>query len=313
MRQPETLLEIDNLSVGFGRGKKLYIAVQDINFAIYKGETFGIVGESGSGKTTLGRTIMRLYNPMKGEVRYDGKRITGRLPKSEDKALTRKIQMIFQDPMSSLNERAKVDYIITEGLLGRKDVSKEEALEAAKSAMASVNLPWDFASRYPHEFSGGQRQRIGIARALVMEPEFIVADEPIAALDMSIRAQILNLMSSLQRERGLTYMFISHDLSVMRYFCDRIAALHKGKVVELASAETMFSKPLHPYTAALVNAIPQPDPTIQRSKHHVAYDETLEHDYSKQQPSFREIETGHFVLANDKEAIKYEKIAKGQL
>ena len=217
----EKLLEIRHLSVRFGRRRKPFTAVDDVSFDIYRGETFGLVGESGSGKTTIGRAIIRVCQASEGEILYRGERISGKIPKSLDRALTRKIQMIFQDPMASLNERAKVSYIVSEGIY-RSDGKRERA-EKVSQALRDVGLLPEFAGRFPHEFSGGQRQRIGIARALVMQPEFIIADEPISALDVSIRAQVLNLLSDLQKEHALTYLFISHDLSVMRFICDRIA------------------------------------------------------------------------------------------
>ena len=228
----EVLVEVKNLEVTYGSGRKAYKAVKNANFTIYKGETFGLVGESGSGKTTIGRAIMRILPTSGGEVFYKGQKINGKISHALDKQVIKEIQMIFQDPQSSLNERAKVSYIVGEGLL-------------------DVGLLPEFASRFPHEFSGGQRQRIGIARALIVEPEFIIADEPISALDMSIRAQVLNLLRHLQKERGITYLFIAHDLSVMRYISDRIAVIHKGDIVELADAEELVTHAIHPYTRSL--------------------------------------------------------------
>ena len=212
----EVILSVRDLKVAFGNRRHRFEAVKGVSFDVYKGETFGIVGESGSGKTTIGRSVIRVYPATSGSIRFHGQEITGHISKALDRDITNKIQMIFQDPMASLNERAKIDYIVSEGLLGR-GLSREEIRARVDKALADVGLLPEFASRFPHEFSGGQRQRIGIARALVMNPEFIIADEPISALDVSIRAQVLNLMSQLQRERGLTYLFISHDLSVMRF------------------------------------------------------------------------------------------------
>ena len=213
--------------------------------------------------------------------------------------------MIFQDPMASLNERAKVEYIVSEGLynLGGR-VSEEERRKRVAQALSDVGLLPEFASRFPHEFSGGQRQRIGIARALIMEPEFIIADEPISALDVSIRAQVLNLMAELQRRRGLTYLLISHDLSVMRFICDRIAVIHLGRIVELSSTEKLFAHPLHPYTRALLSAIPLPDPAAEKRKVLEVYDPSCHH-YEADPPTWMEIEPGHFVLANQEELEKY--------
>ena len=301
----EKLLEIRHLSVRFGRRRKPFTAVDDVSFDIYRGETFGLVGESGSGKTTIGRAIIRVCQASEGEILYRGELISGKIPKSLDRALTRKIQMIFQDPMASLNERAKVSYIVSEGIY-RSDGKRERA-EKVSQALRDVGLLPEFAGRFPHEFSGGQRQRIGIARALVMQPEFIIADEPISALDVSIRAQVLNLLSDLQKEHALTYLFISHDLSVMRFICDRIAVIHLGKIVELADTETLFEHPLHPYTRALLSAVPMPDPIGEKNKHLLVYDPSC-HDYTTDKPAFVEIEPGHFVYANQKEQNEYREM-----
>ena len=271
----EVLVEVNHLNVTYGSGKKAYEAVQDANFKIYKGETFGLVGERGSGKTTIGRAILRII---------------------------KEIQMIFQDPQSSLNERAKVSYIVGEGLQNvRPDLSTAQQEEKVRQALLDVGLLPEFASRFPHEFSGGQRQRIGIARALIVEPEFIVADEPISALDMSIRAQVLNLLRRLQKERGITYLFIAHDLSVMRYISDRIAVIHKGRIVELAGAEELTAHAIHPYTRSLLSAIPMPDPRRERQKKLLVYDSAM-HDYSREAPQWRELRPEHFVLCSAAEA-----------
>ena len=300
----EVLLHVEDLKVTFGSKRNLFTAVGGVSFDIYKGETFGLVGESGSGKTTIGRAIIRIHPTAGGKVVYRGQQINGKISKELDREVTRKLQMIFQDPMASLNERAKVDYIISEGLYNLGGISAAERKERVQKALADVGLLPEFASRFPHEFSGGQRQRIGIARALIMEPEFIIADEPISALDVSIRAQVLNLLAQLQKERGLTYLFISHDLSVMRFICDRIAVIHKGLLVELADCEKLFAHPLHPYTRALLSAIPQPDPVRERNKQLEIYDPRM-HDYSVDKPVWEEIEEGHFVLGNQKELAEY--------
>lgn len=305
----QPLVEVDDLRVDFGSHRHPFHAVRGVTFHINKGETFGLVGESGSGKTTIGRAIIRVNPVAGGEVRYQGKRISGKISAEEDKALTRKIQMIFQDPMASLNERAKVDYIVSEGLLNLgRNLTREEREEKVARALEDVGLLPEFASRFPHEFSGGQRQRIGIARALIMEPEFIIADEPISALDVSIRAQVLNLMSKLQKERGLTYLFIAHDLSVVRFISDRIGVIYKGQLMELASSEQLFTNPLHPYTNALLSAIPMPDPVRERDKKLVVYDPSCHH-YEKEKPAWTEFEPGHFVLANERELDGYRKKA----
>ena len=303
----EPLLQVRDMEVTFGKGKKKFVAVKGVTFDIYKGETFGLVGESGSGKTTIGRAIIRINPISAGEVTFKGQRISGKISRQLDKQVTQKIQMIFQDPMASLNERAKVDYIVSEGLINvHPNISKEEREAAVSKALSDVGLLPEFASRFPHEFSGGQRQRIGIARSLIMEPEFIIADEPISALDVSIRAQVLNLMSKLQKERGLTYLFIAHDLSVMRFICDRIAVIHKGIIVELSETEKLFAHPLHPYTRALLSAIPMPDPESERGKVLEVYDPSCHH-YETDKPVWTEIEPGHFIMANQEELAEYRK------
>ena len=303
----EPLLSVKNLTVQFGKRRHPFTAVNNVSFDIYRGETFGLVGESGSGKTTIGRAIIRVAPTAGGDVIYRGQKINGKISKALDREVTQKIQMIFQDPMASLNERAKVDYIVSEGVYKRLDKAERKA--QVDKALTDVGLLPEFASRFPHEFSGGQRQRIGIARALIMQPEFIIADEPISALDVSIRAQVLNLLSDLQKERGLTYLFISHDLSVMRFICDRIAVIHKGKIVELAETEKLFRHPLHPYTRALLSAVPLPDPIGERNKQLLVYDPSM-HDYSKDAPVWTEIEPEHFVLGNQKELDEYREALK---
>ena len=303
----EPLLQVRDMEVTFGKGKKKFVAVKGVTFDIYKGETFGLVGESGSGKTTIGRAIIRINPISAGEVTFKGQRISGKISRQLDKQVTQKIQMIFQDPMASLNERAKVDYIVSEGLINvHPNISKEEREAAVSKALSDVGLLPEFASRFPHEFSGGQRQRIGIARSLIMEPDFIIAYEPISALDVSIRAQVLNLMSKLQKERGLTYLFIAHDLSVMRFICDRIAVIHKGVIVELSETEKLFAHPLHPYTRALLSAIPMPDPESERGKVLEVYDPSCHH-YETDKPVWTEIEPGHFIMANQEELAEYRK------
>lgn len=305
----EILLEIKNLRVEFGTRKtNKFVAVDDVSFHIYKGETFGLVGESGSGKTTIGRAIIRINEISGGEIFFRGKKISGNIDSELDKEITRRIQMIFQDPMASLNERAKVDYIVSEGLYNLKNYkSEEERKEKVARALLDVGLLPEFASRFPHEFSGGQRQRIGVARALIMEPEFIIADEPISALDVSIRAQVLNLLSELQHKKGLTYLFIAHDLSVVRFITDRLAVIHKGKIVELAETEELFKNPLHPYTRALLSAIPLPDPKREKKKKLEIYNPNI-HDYSIDKPKWVEINPGHYILGNNKEINNYRKI-----
>ena len=310
MAERQKLLEVDHIRVEFGKKRHPFVAVDDVSFDIYQGEIFGLVGESGSGKTTIGRAIIRANPLAAGEIRLNGKRISGRLSPTEDRQVTRDVQMIFQDPMDSLNERAKVGYIVAEGLYAPgRHYTEEERREKVNQALSDVGLLPEFASRFPHEFSGGQRQRIGIARALVLDPQFIVADEPISALDMSIRAQVLNLLAKLQKERGLTYLFVAHDLSVVRFICDRIAVIHKGVLVELAETEKLFAHPLHPYTRALLSAIPLPDPAREKNKKLEVYDPT-QHDYSVDKPSWVEIEEGHMIWGNEKEIGKYREMLR---
>ena len=292
----EILLEVKNLSVVFGKNKsKAFTAVDDVSFNIYKGETFGLVGESGSGKTTIGRAIARINESAAGDIFFKGKKINGKISKELDREVTRKIQMIFQDPMASLNERAKVDYIVSEGLYNLKNFKNEvERKSKVEKALLDVGLLPEFSSRFPHEFSGGQRQRIGISRALIMEPELIIADEPISALDVSIRAQVLNLLAALQKEKGLTYLLIAHDLSVVRFTSDRLAIIHKGKIVELAETENLFNNPVHPYTRALLSAIPIPDPRIERKRVIEVYDPSF--DEAGGEDVWTQVEPEHFVL-----------------
>ena len=303
----EVLLSVKHVDVSFDIGDvKLFRAVKDANFDIYKGETFALVGESGSGKTTLGRAIMRINELSKGEITFKGKRISGKISKEDDKEVIRSIQMIFQDPAASLNERATIEYCVSEGLYNfhlYKD--EEERIAKVDAALESVGLLPEHKSRYPHEFSGGQRQRVGIARAMIMEPELIVADEPISALDVSIRAQVLNLMNKLKAERDLTYLFIAHDLSVVRFISDRIAVIHLGRIVEIAETEELFKHPLHPYTISLLSSVPMPDPIIEKVKKPIVYDES-KRDHSGEKPVLQEIRPGHFVFANDREMKEYE-------
>ena len=303
----ENLLEVHDLWVEYRTSRGAVKAVNGLNLNIAMGETLGLVGETGAGKSTTAFGIMRILPdpPAKitgGEILYKGQKINGRISRQLDRQIIKEIQMIFQDPQSSLNERAKVSYIVGEGLQNvRPDLSTAQQEEKVRQALLDVGLLPEFASRFPHEFSGGQRQRIGIARALIVEPEFIVADEPISALDMSIRAQVLNLLRRLQKERGITYLFIAHDLSVMRYISDRIAVIHKGRIVELAGAEELTAHAIHPYTRSLLSAIPMPDPRRERQKKLLVYDPAM-HDYSREAPQWRELRPEHFVLCSAAEA-----------
>ena len=303
----EKLVEIKDLEISFGEGKKKFVAVKNANFFINRGETFSLVGESGSGKTTIGRAIIGLNDTSKGDIIFDGKKINGKKSRQESAEIVRKIQMIFQDPAASLNERATVDYIISEGLYNYHLFENEEdRVQKVKNIIQEVGLLAEHLTRYPHEFSGGQRQRIGIARALVMQPDFVIADEPISALDVSVRAQVLNLLKKFQKELGLTYLFIAHDLSVVRFISDRIAVIYKGVIVEVAETEELFNNPIHPYTQSLLSAVPIPDPILERKKVLKVYDPE-QHDYSADKPEMVEIKPGHFVWANQKEVQKYKE------
>ena len=307
----EVILSIRHVDVTFETGhKKKLRAVKDANFDIYKGETFALVGESGSGKTTLGRAIMRINPCSAGEIVFEGKRISGKISREEDRNVVRNIQMIFQDPAASLNERATIEYCISEGLYNfhlYKD--EEDRIAKVDRALESVGLLPEHKSRYPHEFSGGQRQRVGIARAMIMDPKFIVADEPISALDVSIRAQVLNLMNKLKAERNLTYLFIAHDLSVVRFIADRIAVIHLGEIVEIAESETLFKYPMHPYTVSLLSAVPMPDPLVEKNRKHIVYDPS-QLDQSGEPREMRELRPGHFVFCTSNEFARYEEKIK---
>ena len=303
----EKLVEVKDLEISFGEGKKKFVAVKNANFFINRGETFSLVGESGSGKTTIGRAIIGLNETSKGEIFFDGKQINGKKSRKESSEIISKIQMIFQDPAASLNERATVDYIISEGLYNyHLFENEEERIQKVKNIIHEVGLLSEHLTRYPHEFSGGQRQRIGIARALVMQPDFVIADEPISALDVSVRAQVLNLLKKFQKELGLTYLFIAHDLSVVRFISDRIAVIYKGVIVEVAETEELFNNPIHPYTKSLLSAVPIPDPILERKKVLKVYDPD-QHDYSVEKPEMVEIKPGHFVWANKTEVENYKK------
>jgi oligopeptide transport system ATP-binding protein len=303
MAQQEKLLEIKNLKQYFNEGKVNEVkAVDNVSFDIFKGEVMGLVGESGCGKSTTGRTIIRLYDATGGEVLYDGVNVHGKKSKKQLKEFNRKMQMIFQDPYASLNPRLKIADVIAEGIdIHGLANSKKERMEQVYELLETVGLNKEHANRYPHEFSGGQRQRIGIARALAVQPEFIIADEPISALDVSIQAQVVNLMKKLQKEKNLTYLFIAHDLSMVKYISDRIGVMYFGKMVELAPADELYKNPLHPYTQSLLSAIPAPDPISERTRKRKSYD-PASHNYEPNEPvEFREVTPGHFVLCSEKE------------
>ncbi len=304
----EILLSIKDVDITFGKGDNAVRAVKNASFDIYKGETFSLVGESGSGKTTIGRAVIRVNPCAKGDIFYKGVKISGKLPRSLNREVIRNIQMVFQDPAASLNERATVDYIVSEGLYNFKLFENEkDRVKKVEQIIEEVGLLPEHLTRYPHEFSGGQRQRIGIARAMVMEPELVVADEPISALDVSIRAQVLNLLKKFQKERNVTYLFIAHDLSIVRFISDRIGVIYKGNIVEVAEAEELFNYPLHPYTRSLISAIPIPDPKLEKKKALFSYDPSI-HDYSEDEPQLVCIGHGHYVYGNTKEIEEYKNI-----
>ncbi len=304
----EVLLSIKHIDITFGKGDNAVRAVTDASFDIYRGETFSLVGESGSGKTTIGRAVIRVNPLAAGEIDYKGERISGKISHALDREVIRNVQMVFQDPAASLNERATVDYIISEGLYNFHLFENEaDRVQKVENMINAVGLLPEHLTRYPHEFSGGQRQRIGIARAMVMEPELVVADEPISALDVSVRAQVLNLMKKFQQEKHLTYLFIAHDLSVVRFISDRIGVIYKGRIVEVASSQELFDFPLHPYTHSLISAIPIPDPKLEKHKILYTYDPSI-HDYSVDKPEFVNIGHDHWVYGNKKEIEEYKAL-----
>ena len=367
----EVILSLNHIDITFGKGRKLFKAVSDVSFDIYKGETVALVGESGSGKTTIGRAVVRINPLSAGYIKFKDEIINGKLspeefdaykakidekikavneeyepkitadpnnkelikeknnqiklleetlscakgkiPYQKRREYIRKIQMVFQDPTASLNERTTIDYIVSEGLNAFHLYKDErERVEKVEKIIQDVGLLPEHLTRYPHEFSGGQRQRIGLARSIVMEPEFIVADEPISALDVAIRAQVLNLLKKFQNERGLTYLFIAHDLSIVRFISDRIVVIHLGKIVEIAETEELFKYPLHPYTKSLMSAIPIPDPILEKNKTLITYD-AKDHKYGPEEnPQLVDIGHGHFVYGNEAEIANYKKIREGK-
>lgn len=308
----EILLQVKNVDITFGKGDDAVKAVKNASFDIYKGETFSLVGESGSGKTTIGRAVIRVNPCSAGEILYKGVKISGKIPHSLDREVIRNIQMVFQDPAASLNERATVDYIVSEGLYNFHLYENEaDRVKKVENMINEVGLLPEHLTRYPHEFSGGQRQRIGVARAVVMNPELIIADEPVSALDVSIQAQVINLLDDLRHKMGLTILFIAHDLSVVKYFSDRIGVMYYGKMVELADSDELFKHPLHPYTKSLLSAIPLPDPHYEKQRQRISYVPLKEHDYTVDKPSFREVAPGHFVHCNDAEFARYKEQMKG--
>lgn len=306
---PKKLVELNDLQLYFNKGKANEVrAIDHVSFDIYEGEVFGLVGESGSGKTTIGRTILKLYEPNGGTMTFDGEDIT-KLKGKELSNFRKNAQMIFQDPQASLNGRMKVRDIIAEGIdINHLAKSKDERNAKVQELLDLVGLNKDHATRYPHEFSGGQRQRIGIARALAVDPKFIIADEPISALDVSIQAQVVNLMKELQKKHSLTYLFIAHDLSMVKYISDRIGVMHWGKLLEIGTSDAVYNHPQHPYTKSLLSAIPVPDPEAENLRQHVDYDTTIETDGKER--SMIEVNPGHFVLATPEEAEQYKQQQK---
>ena len=308
LNKRKLLLDVKGLKQYFNVGRPDEVkAVDDISFHIYEGETFGLVGESGSGKSTTGRSVIRLYNPTSGEIIFDGENIADIRSKQKMQAFRREVQMIFQDPYASLNPRMKVNDIIAEGLDINHLVSNEkERAEKVEELLKVVGLDPSHASRYPHEFSGGQRQRIGIARALAVDPKFIICDEPISALDVSIQAQVVNLLQDLQKESGLTYLFIAHDLSMVKHISDRIGVMHSGKLLEMGSSDDIYNFGVHPYTESLLSAIPLPDPDYERSRKRIIYKPQPEDGKERK---LREVASEHYVYcAEDEVAMYHEKI-----
>ncbi|HFV7638416.1 TPA: ATP-binding cassette domain-containing protein [Staphylococcus aureus] len=301
MKNDEVLLSIKNLKQYFNAGKKNEVrAIENISFDIYKGETLGLVGESGCGKSTTGKSIIKLNDITSGEILYEGIDIQKIRKRKDLLKFNKKIQMIFQDPYASLNPRLKVMDIVAEGIdIHHLATDKRDRKKRVYDLLETVGLSKEHANRYPLEFSGGQRQRIGIARALAVEPEFIIADEPISALDVSIQAQVVNLLLKLQRERGITFLFIAHDLSMVKYISDRIAVMHFGKIVEIGPAEEIYQNPLHDYTKSLLSAIPQPDPESERSRKRFSYIDDEANNHLRQ---LHEIRPNHFVFSTEEEA-----------
>ena len=302
------LLKVEGLKQYFRVNKNFTVkAVDDVSFEIYPGETYGLVGESGSGKSTIGRSVIRLYDPTAGKITFDGQDISGRLTHAQNNTLRTQMQMIFQDPYASLNPRQKIMEILTEPMLFHKLCSsKAEAEEKAIHLLERVGLSSEQANRYPHQFSGGQRQRIGIARALAVKPEFLLCDEPISALDVSIQAQVVNLMKDIQQETGTAYLFIAHDLSMVKYISDRIGVLHLGHLLETGTTEEIFEHPIHPYTRSLLSAIPLPNPVVEKRRVAETYDyATSGIDYSK--GTRHHVEGSHYVKCTDEEFAKWCK------
>ncbi|MGI5977955.1 MAG: ABC transporter ATP-binding protein [Oscillospiraceae bacterium] len=306
--EKKPLLEVSGLKQYFRINNNFTVrAVDDVTFAIKPGETYGLVGESGSGKSTIGRSIIRLYDPTAGTIKFDGMDISGKLNKKTDEKLRTEMQMIFQDPMACLNPRKKVEDIIAQGLdIHHVYSSRQERADMVADILLKVGLAPEHAERYPHQFSGGQRQRVGIARALVMNPKLIVADECISALDVSIQAQVVNLMKDIQSETGTAYLFIAHDLSMVKYISERIGVLHMGHLVETGTTQEIFSNPVHPYTKSLLSAIPIPNPRTEKTRVAMSYNyKEAGVDYNI--GTRHHLEGTHYVLATDEEFEKWTK------
>ncbi|WP_278926405.1 ABC transporter ATP-binding protein [Staphylococcus auricularis] len=301
MTNNEILLQVKHLKQYFNEGKHNEVrAIDNISFDVYKGETLGLVGESGCGKSTTGKAIVKLNDITGGEVLYEGVNIQQIKNRKDSLQFNKKIQMIFQDPYASLNPRLKVMDIVAEGIdIHHLAANKKDRKKRVYDLLETVGLSKEHANRYPHEFSGGQRQRIGIARALAVEPEFIIADEPISALDVSIQAQVVNLLFKLQKEHNITFLFIAHDLSMVKYISDRIAVMNQGKIVELGTADEIYNHPLHDYTKSLLSAVPQPDPESEKKRKRITYEED---ETKNKDRSLQEIATGHYVFVTDEEA-----------
>ena len=307
----EPILTVDGLKQYFKVSSSFTVhAVEDVSFKIYPGETYGLVGESGSGKSTIGRSVIRLYDPTAGTIKFNGMDIGGKMNKETNKALRTQMQMIFQDPMASLNPRKKVRDILGEGLdIHHMYKSKEEREEKIKAILAKVGLAPEHAARYPHQFSGGQRQRVGIARALIMNPKLIIADECISALDVSIQAQVVNLMKDIQQETGTAYLFIAHDLSMVKYISDRIGVLHLGHLLETGTTEEIFENPMHPYTRSLLSAIPSPNPAVENNRVAETYDyKTSGINYGE--GTYHHIGGTHYVKCTDAEFEKFKNMPR---
>ena len=300
----EVLLKVEHLCQKFGKVQ----AVNDVSFEIYRGEVFGLVGESGCGKTTTGRCIIGLYPTSGGRIWFEDRCISPTRRGASRAGQETGIQMIFQDPMASLDPRMTIREIIAEGLIIRGEKSRNEIRQQTEQVLELVGLRREYADRYPHEFSGGQRQRIGIARAIIMNPKLLIADEPVSALDVSIQAQVINLLNDLRKKMDLSVLFVAHDLSVVKYFSDRIGVMYLGRMVELAPAEQLFAHPLHSYTRSLLSAIPLPDPRREKMRQRIPYEPETDENAQKEAPVFREIVPGHWALCTETECVQYRKM-----